>query len=131
MSKIDIKSKVVSITDNVGAQAKKIVVVLAAGCFLRTSSWIPMYYIVGGFLNGMLAKILKAIIRQPRPIQSKSLGYGMPSSHSQVIFYFVTVISWIFCSYNHYVANSFIPIILTYGFALTAMYVVFQTIYSI
>ncbi|CAO3598893.1 unnamed protein product [Absidia cylindrospora] len=46
-----------------------------------------MYFVVGACLTAILGKVLKRIFRQPRPQGS---GYGMPSTHSQVIMFFAT-----------------------------------------
>lgn len=46
--------------------------------------------LVGALLNAIIAKILKKIIKEERPIdriENKTLGYGMPSSHSCSLFY--------------------------------------------
>jgi membrane-associated phospholipid phosphatase len=69
----------------------------AASVVLLTSSgresWIPTYYITGAIFNGVLSKILKNYIREPRPKGSKRGGYGMPSSHTQSFFYFLTAVA--------------------------------------
>ncbi|CAO3648872.1 unnamed protein product [Cunninghamella blakesleeana] len=46
------------------------------------------YFVVGSCITAILAKLLKRSIKQPRPYGQK--GYGMPSTHSQVIMYFAT-----------------------------------------
>ncbi|CDH53440.1 predicted protein [Lichtheimia corymbifera JMRC:FSU:9682] len=56
-----------------------------------------IYFFTGSILCAITAKILKHLIRQPRPrvstqhenISSKT-SYGMPSSHSQVMAFFAT-----------------------------------------
>ncbi|KAI8910161.1 hypothetical protein EDD86DRAFT_246554 [Gorgonomyces haynaldii] len=48
--------------------------------------------IIGGIVTAILCKIIKKIIRQPRPSQPDSLD-GMPSSHSMVSGYFFTILS--------------------------------------
>ena len=46
----------------------------------------------GGIANALLSKILKNIVKQPRPATASLTEYGMPSSHTQSLFYFSTVI---------------------------------------
>ena len=52
-----------------------------------------MYYIGGSVLNSILGKILKSNLKIPRPIGSKKSGYGMPSSHAQAFFFFLTILT--------------------------------------
>ncbi|KAI9314918.1 PAP2 superfamily-domain-containing protein [Dichotomocladium elegans] len=51
-----------------------------------------IYFFVGAVLSGLTAKMLKRVIRQPRPKtmlrQRKIPSYGMPSSHSLVMAFF-------------------------------------------
>jgi membrane-associated phospholipid phosphatase len=42
--------------------------------------------------NAVLSKILKKLIREPRPAGSPKKDHGMPSSHAQSIYYFATVL---------------------------------------
>ncbi|KAL1935765.1 hypothetical protein VTP01DRAFT_4905 [Rhizomucor pusillus] len=46
-----------------------------------------VYFTVGAVWTAIVAKVLKRIIRQHRPVATKK-SYGMPSSHSQVIAFF-------------------------------------------
>jgi PAP2 superfamily len=77
----------------VGASSKFFVSGLATVVLYSTDSWVPMYYIFGSVLNGVVSKCLKNIIRQPRPPQSDKGGYGMPSSHTQSFFFFLTALT--------------------------------------
>jgi dolichyldiphosphatase len=67
---------------------------MAALALIYFRSFHACYIVLGGIVAAVSAKILKNIIRQPRPAPlSKALvpqakGYGMPSSHSQVVAYF-------------------------------------------
>lgn len=67
---------------------------MAAAALLYFRSFHACYIVLGGIQAAILAKILKHIIRQPRPAPSsktfvpQAKGYGMPSSHSQVVAYF-------------------------------------------
>lgn len=77
----------------VGASSKFFVSGLATVVLYSTDSWVPMYYIFGSVLNGVVSKCLKNIIKQPRPPQSDKGGYGMPSSHTQSFFFFLTALT--------------------------------------
>jgi PAP2 superfamily len=77
----------------VGASSKFFVSGLATIVLYSTDSWVPMYYIFGSVLNGVVSKCLKNIIKQPRPPQSDKGGYGMPSSHTQSFFFFLTALT--------------------------------------
>ncbi|CAO3654141.1 unnamed protein product [Cunninghamella echinulata] len=46
------------------------------------------YFVTGSCFTAFIAKALKRYLKQPRPYGQK--GYGMPSTHSQVIMYFAT-----------------------------------------
>lgn len=63
-----------------------------AGIVLMTQhqTWKPLYYIMMGVFNGFLSKVLKRVFKQDRPETSSEKGYGMPSSHAQSLFYFVS-----------------------------------------
>jgi dolichyldiphosphatase len=47
-----------------------------------------VWMLAGQLFNEGLNNILKRIIKQPRPSSSKKAGFGMPSSHSQFMWYF-------------------------------------------
>lgn len=55
-------------------------------------SWCPLYFVLGGCGNAVLSKLFKMVLKQPRPTASIKVGYGMPSSHTQALFYFLTVL---------------------------------------
>jgi membrane-associated phospholipid phosphatase len=77
----------------VGLSSKFFVSGIATIVLYLTDSWIPLYYIFASVINGVISKVLKMIIRQPRPIKSGKEGYGMPSSHTQAFFFFFTVVA--------------------------------------
>ena len=58
---------------------------------LSTDSLEYIYYVGFGIFNAIFCKVLKEMIKQPRPFQSKKSGYGMPSSHTSSITYFLLV----------------------------------------
>lgn len=78
----------------IGKTAKYFVVIVVCLFILLNDSIQPIYYVMGGVANSILSKILKTIIQQPRPKHSPKGGHGMPSSHSQSISYFATVLEW-------------------------------------
>lgn len=77
----------------VGLSSKFFVSGIATIVLYLTNSWVPLYYIFASVINGVISKVLKMIIRQPRPIKSGKEGYGMPSSHTQAFFFFFTVVA--------------------------------------
>lgn len=83
----------------IGKTAKYFVVFVVCLFILLNDSIQPIYYVMGGVANSILSKILKIIIQQPRPKHSPKGGHGMPSSHSQSISYFATVLEWKIFSY--------------------------------
>lgn len=76
-----------------GRSAKYIVVGIALLVVLFLETPQPVYYVASGVFNAFLSKVIKAIVKEPRPVESKKPGYGMPSSHSQSIFYFASVLT--------------------------------------
>jgi membrane-associated phospholipid phosphatase len=59
-----------------------------SAAILLYDSPILFYYVIVGVINGFISKILKAILKHPRPLSSPKPGYGMPSSHAQSMAYF-------------------------------------------
>jgi membrane-associated phospholipid phosphatase len=50
-------------------------------------------YLVFTFINQFIIRLLKGLIREPRPILHNKIDeekYGMPSGHAEHIFYFIT-----------------------------------------
>ncbi|ORZ18548.1 hypothetical protein BCR42DRAFT_349005 [Absidia repens] len=80
------------------AQIKFIVSLATFVLIIYTRSIHFMYFVVGACLTAILGKVLKRIFQQSRPQGS---GYGMPSTHSQVIMFFAT--------YFHCVAYTSMP----------------------
>ena len=78
----------------VGATSKFFVSGVATAVLYGTNSWVPLYYILGAVLNGVLSKGIKEMVKQPRPNQSHRDGYGMPSSHTQSFFFFFTAVAF-------------------------------------
>jgi dolichyldiphosphatase len=114
--------RVASVPFNFVGESAKLLVSSSAGLsVLLSSSWLPLYYIFGALLNALLGKIIKRIVRQPRPPTSKKGGYGMPSSHAHLLFYFLTITT--FLSRKHY--SSYMSLILSLvlsGYAISASY---------
>jgi dolichyldiphosphatase len=76
----------------VGQSAKHTVIAAVCVVVLLSDSLVPVYYVVAAMVNAVFSKILKRVIREPRPLNSPKKGHGMPSSHSQSIYYFATVL---------------------------------------
>ena len=104
-----------------GKSAKLAVSSTAGLAVLSSPSWLPLYYITGALLNALLSKIIKRVVRQPRPPTSKKGGYGMPSSHAHLLFYFLTITT--FLSRAHYPSYLSLALAVALGsHALTASY---------
>eukprot|EP01041_Mallomonas_annulata_P006177 gene6176-12512_t len=104
-----------------GEHAKLLVCIIASSVLLLNNTWMPLYYIGSGIFNSILSKFLKNIIKEPRPKESLSTGYGMPSSHSQSLFYFITIVSLLtFDGRNDILASIFVSSLYIYG--LLAIY---------
>ena len=56
--------------------------------------------LIGALLNAVNGKVLKLILGQNRPNTSTKSSYGMPSSHANSLFYFVSFLS--FAAYDKY-----------------------------
>lgn len=52
---------------------------------------------------------LKRIIKEPRPLGSFKSGYGMPSDHSQFVFYYALILTFSIWS-RHKLKTRYIPI---------------------
>lgn len=103
----------------IGKSAKLLVSSTAALAVLCSDSWTPLYYITGALCNALMSKAIKRVVRQPRPAASKKGGYGMPSSHAYLLFYFFTVAALL--SRKHY--PSYVSTLLSLGmggYAVTA-----------
>jgi hypothetical protein len=87
------KRKPEGVFNLIGESSKLVVAGIATFVLYTNNSWLPVYYILMSVLNGVMSKVLKDIIREPRPPQSSKEGYGMPSSHTQAFFFFFAVIS--------------------------------------
>ncbi|KZP25420.1 PAP2-domain-containing protein [Athelia psychrophila] len=68
-------------------------------CFLaHTRSVGVAYFVAGAVMTSLTVKVLKRILRQPRPVnivpalQKGSKNYGMPSTHSATITYYATYV---------------------------------------
>ena len=84
-----------SIYNALGKSTKSVVTSAAITSILYSRTLKPFYYVAMGVVNAFLSKLLKQLIRQPRPTQNSNpvvTEYGMPSSHAQSLFYFTTVI---------------------------------------
>lgn len=76
----------------IGKSAKYVFMFVCCAYVAIGVNWEPFYLLVGGIANAALSKVLKYTLRCPRPELSAKHGYGMPSSHSQSMCYFVHVL---------------------------------------
>jgi dolichyldiphosphatase len=83
------------------------------------------YIAAGGVLAAIIAKTLKRIIRQPRPaplansLVPQAKGYGMPSSHSQVVAYFGVYLQLLFMTSSQHPLLSILSFIVLNGFCIS------------
>ena len=102
----------------IGESAKFVVSGIAGTIIIsQPTSWKPIYYVFMGVINGLLSKILKSIIKMPRPPNSSEDGYGMPSSHTQSIVYFWSVLYNLLIQQPTYTNICLLTIISVYGIA--------------
>ena len=114
--------RVASVPFNFVGKSAKLLVSSSAGLsVLLSSSWLPLYYIFGALLNALLGKIIKRIVRQPRPPTSKKGGYGMPSSHAHLLFYFLTITTFLSRKYYSSYMSLILSLLLS-GYAISASY---------
>ena len=80
-----------------GASSKFVVSSMAVLALITTDSWVPVaaavYYILAAVGHGVLSRLIKQTLKQPRPVESGEDGYGMPSSHAQSFFFFLAVLA--------------------------------------
>ncbi|OUM61644.1 hypothetical protein PIROE2DRAFT_45030 [Piromyces sp. E2] len=65
-------------------------IVAYTAVILSRRELIVIFTLIGQLLNEVLNTIIKNIIKEPRPEKAAISGYGMPSSHSQFMFFFAT-----------------------------------------
>lgn len=56
----------------------------------RDVFWV--YSLIGAFLCAGFNEVLKEIIKAERPLGSSKSGYGMPSNHTQLAFFYITIV---------------------------------------
>jgi dolichyldiphosphatase len=83
-----------AIQHSIGSSAKHCVIAAVCVVILKIDSILPTYYVLGAMGNAVLSKVLKKIIREPRPANSPKKGHGMPSSHAQSIYYFAALLCY-------------------------------------
>lgn len=88
-----IESKLKWLVHLLGKSAKPAVSGTAGLFVLLADGWGPLYIIICALLNAALSKVIKKVLRLPRPEGSPKGGYGMPSSHAQTLFYFFTYLT--------------------------------------
>ncbi|KAG1173424.1 hypothetical protein G6F70_003217 [Rhizopus microsporus] len=75
------------------AYTREITIASVSLAILYFRSFHLIYFVIGAILTTLEAKVLKHIIKQPRPdsyklVSKKKTSYGMPSSHSQAMSFF-------------------------------------------
>jgi membrane-associated phospholipid phosphatase len=93
----------------------EIITLLIVICLIYKNYYHLFFYIIGFIFNSNLSVFLKNIIKQPRPkgpikflnsehFSNKSISYGMPSGHSQNVFFSIV--------YLYFSIPQFIPWVL-------------------
>ena len=72
---------------------KWIVIGLTSFFVLYYHNYQVIIFVIGAITQSFIGKGLKKILKQPRPSSSTRITYGMPSSHSNVLFFFSVYIS--------------------------------------
>ena len=111
-------SKKLGVFNALGVSSKFFVSSLAAIVLLLTDSWAPLFYIISAVGNGVLSKVIKKSLKQPRPLQSDKGGYGMPSSHAQSFFFFLTVLM---VNHQRIFLNGYLAFITCFSLAVYAV----------
>ena len=70
-----------------------IVTSIAAGTLLWRRDLSTALCLAGAVLNALLSKVLKRLLKSPRPSGAPLADPGMPSSHAQSLFYLATYVS--------------------------------------
>ncbi|KAI7868743.1 hypothetical protein BDF14DRAFT_1790410 [Spinellus fusiger] len=111
---------------SVFSQIRIIVVVFILTAILYTRSLHTLYFTCGTFVTAATAKVLKNVLRHPRPthtLAQRKKSYGMPSSHSQSIAYCAVYVHFGFI--DAYISNTVTLCALVsmcYGIALTVFW---------
>eukprot|EP01039_Chlorochromonas_danica_P002508 gene2508-2746_t len=75
-----------------GKSIKYVIASVVTIVLLTSSSPAPLYYAAISVINSAFGKLLKRIIKEPRPRQSRKSSYGMPSTHTLAAVYFCCVL---------------------------------------
>eukprot|EP01031_Cornospumella_fuschlensis_P038993 gene38993-47433_t len=76
----------------VGKSIKYVIASIVTIVLLTSKSTVPLYYAVVSIINSAFGKLLKKIIKEPRPAQARKSSYGMPSTHTLAATYFCVVL---------------------------------------
>ena len=71
----------------------KWIVIGLTSFFVYYHNYQVIIFVIGAITQSFIGKGLKKILKQPRPSSSTRITYGMPSSHSNVLFFFSVYIS--------------------------------------
>ena len=115
---------------------------LASIIYLYVKNSYFTIYVIGFMFSGLINYILKGLFKQPRPIDDKHLfnlekmyrsvltfeNYGMPSGHTQSVFY-TTTFTYLALENNVlFVASLFISLLTIYQRVQSKQHFLFQTI---
>jgi membrane-associated phospholipid phosphatase len=119
-----------------------VILFLASIVYLYVKNSYFTIYIIGFMLSGLINYILKGVFKQPRPIDDNHLfnlekmyrnvmtfeNYGMPSGHTQSVFY-TTTFTYLAIENNILLVGSlFISLLTIYQRVQSKQHFLFQTI---
>lgn len=76
----------------IGKSVKYVIATAVTAVLLTSASDAPLYYATISVVNSAFGKLLKKVIRQPRPADARKSSYGMPSTHTLAAVYFCLVV---------------------------------------
>ena len=83
-------------------ETKWVVSSVLAGVLLYTGGDLSVALLVlGGLINALLGKLIKAILAQPRPDGAAKTDSGMPSSHALLLFFFGSYLAVLCCKMGY------------------------------
>jgi membrane-associated phospholipid phosphatase len=126
-----VKEEIDTITDLFFALGffSEIIIMAIVICLIYKNTTNLIFYIIFVFINGYLNRFLKAIIKQERPSNpikflnsehfTKNHAYGMPSGHSQNVFFSITYLFLILKQFYPWV---FILLIIAFAMLIERWY---------
>ena len=119
-----------------------VILFLASIIYLYVKNSYFTIYIIGFMFSGLINYILKGVFKQPRPIDDKHIfnlekmyrsvltfeNYGMPSAHTQAVFYTTTFTSLALENHVLLVGSLFVSLLTIYQRVQSKQHFLSQTI---